>query len=193
MQQWTVRDVMTSQVLTVAADAGPAEVISLMTAHDVSALAVADDHDVVIGVLTRTDVLNSMSWSATPPPGGRPWRRRARPELTWHRATARQMMTAPPLTVGPEASLPAAGDLMRREGVKRLLVVDHRRRLLGVVAAADLLTALRRTDEPGVRGASEALMSGTGEGAVTASRPRGELPNPWWPAQRRSRVPSSVH
>src|SRR5690242_9263810 len=44
----------------VAADAPATEVITMPTAHDVSALAVVSEFDVVIGVLTRTDVLQAL-------------------------------------------------------------------------------------------------------------------------------------
>ncbi|MBG0564787.1 CBS domain-containing protein [Actinoplanes aureus] len=147
MQHWTVRDVMTNQMLTVAADARPAEVITVITTHDVSALAVVDAFDMVIGVLTRTDVLNAMVWREEPRRGLLARWRRAEPEFGWGRATADQMMSTPAVTVAPGATLAQAGRKMRRAGVKRLLVVDHRQRLLGVVAAADLLKVFGRSDD----------------------------------------------
>jgi len=146
VQQWKVRDVMTTEVLTVDYDTPPAEVVETMTRHDVSALAVADAYDSVLGIITRTDVLNAIE--VRPPdrqPRGR-WRRPAvTPALT--ATSAGQMMSAPAMTVAPDATLAQAGRLMRERGVNRLLVTGADRRLLGVVTAADLLKVYERSDE----------------------------------------------
>jgi CBS domain-containing protein len=45
MQQWTVRDVMTAEVITVDYDTPPADVVTTMTTYDISALAVVDDYE----------------------------------------------------------------------------------------------------------------------------------------------------
>jgi CBS domain-containing protein len=147
MQQWTVRDVMTNQVLTVSADARPAEVIAMITTHDVSALAVVDRFDAVIGVLTRTDVLKSMTFGEQGPRGRLARWRSAPPEIGWHATSAREMMTAPPVTIAPDATIAQAGRRMHRSRVNRLLVTDHRRHLVGIIAAADLLKVFGRSDE----------------------------------------------
>jgi len=175
MQQWTVRDVMTNQVLTVSADARPDEVIAMITAHDVSALAVVDDFDAVIGVLTRTDVLKSMSFGPERSRGRLTRWRAPPPEIGGHRPSARQMMPAPAVTVAPDATTAQAGRRMHRAGVKRLLVTDHRRHLLGIVAAADLLKVFGRSDETlaaDVRAllaplAADAVRIGVSAGVVT--------------------------
>jgi CBS domain-containing protein len=155
---------MTDQVLTVAVSAGPEEVVRRLTTHDVSALAVVDEFDVVIGVLTRTDVLESLTWREEQPRRRLPWRREL-PEVGWQRTTAREMMTAPAVTIGPEVTPAQAGRLMHRAGVNRLLVTDHRRHLLGIIAAADLLKIFGRSDE-NVRADVEAALRPVTAGAV---------------------------
>jgi hypothetical protein len=55
-------------------------------------------------------------------------------------------MSAPPLTIGPDASLPAAARLMYRRNVGRLLVVDDNGRLRGIVTRSDLLKVHARLD-----------------------------------------------
>jgi CBS-domain-containing membrane protein len=150
MRAPNVRDVMTNEVLIVPADAEPAEVVSRLTAHDVSALAVVDTFDVVIGVVSRSDVLKSMTWpqpqSQRPGPLARLWGR-PRPGVAWRRTTAREMMSAPAMTIGPDETTAQAARRMHRAGVKRLLVTDRRRRLLGIVTAADLIKIHGRTDD----------------------------------------------
>jgi CBS-domain-containing membrane protein len=146
MHQPKVHDVMTNEVLTMAAAAHPAELVKIMTAQDVSALAIADRFDQVTGVVTRSDILKALVWRQ-PKRRGLPFRRGRKASLTWRHQTAREIMSAPAVTVAPDESLGHAGRLMHHAGVKRLLVVDHRRHLLGIVAAADLLKVFARSDE----------------------------------------------
>lgn len=158
MRPWKVRDVMTSEVLTVDYDTALAEVVNTLTAYDVSAVAVVDEYDSVLGVVTRTDVLSSLRIRSASPAPRLPWRR---PALTptWTAHSAGQMMSAPAMTVEPDATLAEAGRLMRRRSVDRLLVVGHDRRLLGIVSAADLLKPHHRPDDEIRAGARRALAS----------------------------------
>ncbi len=53
----------------------------------------------------------------------------------------RERMTPSPITVAPDASVTAALRLMRESKVRRLPVVDHHGRLVGIVSDKDLLHA----------------------------------------------------
>jgi len=146
VQQWKVRDVMTTEVLTVDYETPPARVIETMARYDVSALAVADAYDSVLGIITRTDVLNAIDVRH---PDQRPRKRWRRPVVTpaFIARSAGEMMSAPAMTVTPDVTLAQAGRLMREHRVNRLLVTGPDRRLLGVVTAADLLKVYERSDE----------------------------------------------
>ncbi len=52
-----------------------------------------------------------------------------------------ERMTRPAITIRPEASMPDALDLMRKEHIRRLPVVNKRGDLVGIVTEADLLKA----------------------------------------------------
>ncbi|BCJ49780.1 hypothetical protein Asp14428_12550 [Actinoplanes sp. NBRC 14428] len=175
MRQGKVRDVMTGEVLTIAGDATPTEVVTLMTAYDVSALAVVDEFDVVLGVVTRTDVLRALR------------HRPAAPGLTWRRTTARRMMSAPALTVAPGATPAEAAAAMTGAGVKRLLVVDHRRRMLGIVAATDLLKVFARENVTAGAPAPEAATPAA-EPTPAPSGPRRPSLDAWWIGRRHRRT-----
>ncbi|WP_326638802.1 CBS domain-containing protein [Nonomuraea fuscirosea] len=56
-------------------------------------------------------------------------------------------MTTPAVTVSPKASAVAAARLMDGHGVKRLAVVDHDGRLVGIVSRRDLVKLFLRGDE----------------------------------------------
>jgi CBS-domain-containing membrane protein len=55
-------------------------------------------------------------------------------------------MTAPAVTIGPDASVAEAARLLHRHGIKRLPVVDPAGPLLGIVSRADLLKVFLRSD-----------------------------------------------
>ena len=52
-----------------------------------------------------------------------------------------ERMSKPVITVRPETSMPEALDMMRKEHIRRLPVVNHRGELVGIVTETDLLKA----------------------------------------------------
>ena len=55
-------------------------------------------------------------------------------------------MTSPAITIGPDATIPAAARLMNTHHIRRLPVVDKDRKLIGVVSRRDLLSVFLRPD-----------------------------------------------
>jgi CBS domain-containing protein len=145
MTKWRVQDVMISDVITASADARIADLVTLLTERQISAVPIVDDFGTVLGVVSWADLhpLIEISAPADPP---RWWQRRAAPRLSWPQGTAAGVMTGPPLTIGADASLPAAARLMHRHGVGRLLVTDTERGLRGIVSRSDLFKVHDRLD-----------------------------------------------
>lgn len=146
MQEIAVRDVMTAPALTVHADAGFKQVVELISRHRVSALPVVDEHGRPLGVVSEADLLVKEEGADE---RGRllelPRRRRQRAKA--RAATARELMTAPALTVAPDVTLPEAARRMREARVKRLVVVDEEGRVVGVVSRVDVLRVFLRPDD----------------------------------------------
>src|SRR5215472_17557263 len=70
------------------------------------------------------------------PTGGRgPATRKERGKASG--TTARELMSSPPVTIGPEANVRKAAKLMHERRIKRLPVVDGDGRLLGVISRSD--------------------------------------------------------
>jgi hypothetical protein len=74
------------------------------------------------------------------------WRGLVPPSVQWPEGTAVEVMSAPALTIGADASLPAAARVMYRYGAGRLLVVDRDNGLRGIVTRSDLLKVYARLD-----------------------------------------------
>lgn len=147
MPQWRVGDVMTSEVITAPDDASVAQIVTLLTDRQISAVPIIDRFDVVLGLVSWTDLFKKIEIGAPDgAPRARRWRRWVPSPVHWPDGTAVEVMSGPPLTIGADASLPAAARLMYRADVGRLLVVGDDRRLRGIVTRSDLFKIHARLD-----------------------------------------------
>lgn len=131
-----VKDVMTTGVIAARAGACYADLARLLHEYRVSGFPVVDGEGVVVGVVSESDLLACQATA-------RPHRKHADPA----RLTAADLMSWPPVTVGPDETVRHAARLMYSRKLRRLPVVDHRGRLIGIVTRADLLSAFTRPDE----------------------------------------------
>ncbi|MGW3989196.1 CBS domain-containing protein [Streptomyces sp. NPDC004830] len=143
---YTVSDVMTRTVVALAAGAAFKEIVRTMEGRRISALPVVDTGNRVIGVVSEADLLRKEEFRDSAPDRGP----RARPPAGLDKAravTAADLMTAPAVTVHPDATLGTAARVMARRKVKRLPVVDDDGVLRGIVSRSDLLRVFLRPDE----------------------------------------------
>jgi len=142
-----VSDVMTTSVVTVDRITSYQEIDRLLTQHRISGVPVLMMGRHVAGVVTEADLLAAEDETARQArmagTMGRRWRLRKQPHVS---LTAGALMTSPAITIGPDATIPAAARLMNTHHVRRLPVVDEDGKLLGVVSRRDLLTVFLRPD-----------------------------------------------
>ena len=131
-----VKDVMTTRVIAVQADATYADLAAMLREHRVSGFPVVDGDGVVVGVVSESDLLARQE---------APGLRRKRPSTA--QLTAADLMSWPPATIGPDETVRHAARLMYAHKLRRLPVVDQRGRLVGLVTRADLLSAFTRPDD----------------------------------------------
>jgi CBS domain-containing protein len=142
-----VGDVMTTEVVTVTEDVPFKELAGIMVERGVSALPVLDHQGRVAGVVSETDLLRKEEYQEDPE-AKRP------PRWRHHDAKARaagvaagDVMTSPPVTITPEASIVAAARALDRHHVRRLVVTSADGWLAGIVTPSDLLRVYLRSDE----------------------------------------------
>lgn len=143
--RWRVRDVMSTDVVTVGKTTSYKEVARLMTEHKVNALPVVTQSGHMVGVVSEADVLRKEERrSRRPVPGlsAHAGRERAKAEAR----TAAELMTAPVITTHPDASLASAARLMNDHHIRRLPVLDASGALIGIVSRRDLLRVFLRPD-----------------------------------------------
>ncbi|MET9346352.1 CBS domain-containing protein [Streptomyces termitum] len=143
---FTVADVMTQKVVAVRPDTPFKEIVAAMGRWKVTALPVLEGEGRVVGVVSEADLLLKQEFHDHRLGMVEQLRRRdATAKAGSDRAA--ELMTAPAVTVRPDASLPRAARLMATRRVKRLPVVDADGVIRGIVSRSDLLKVFLRPDE----------------------------------------------
>jgi CBS domain-containing protein len=143
-----VRDVMSENVFTVT-PAMPLKVVATrMLEYGVSGMPVVDDDEMVVGVVSETDVLYKER-TAPDRKGVVDWLvhyAEDPPLAKLDARTAGDAMTTPAVTIQSGRSIADAATLMIDLRIDRLPVVDSGH-LVGIVTRADLVRAFIRSDE----------------------------------------------
>lgn len=140
-----LKDLMTTDVITIGPDASLKEAARRMIEARVSGLPVTDNSGALIGVITEADFVKEEA--------GRRAGQRAR-LLRWLHPEPKSdserlvgdVMTGTVLTLTGDSDHADAARLMDREGIKRVPVVDEHGALIGVVSRTDILKAFTRPD-----------------------------------------------
>ncbi len=122
--------------------------VRLIEENRVSAIPIVDQQGIPIGIVSESDLLfkeqrhelESERDLVHP-------RRRQQQRAKAAGNVASELMTSPPLTVTTGASLTEAARLMQERNVRRLVVVDERGKIAGIVSRSDLLQVFLRTDD----------------------------------------------
>ena len=143
------KSVMAKNVVTVSPDTTVAETARRMLAHDVSAVPVVDTGDRPLGLISEGDLMRHFGtqfqskraqWLRLLAEGetlSPEFLASIRPD----RHNARDIMHAPIISAGEEASLAELADLMLRHGIKRVPILRDGV-LVGVVSRADVVRAV---------------------------------------------------
>jgi len=122
-----VRDLMHREVQTVRIDDLLPDVVDALADQHITAVAVVDEHHRIIGVVSTADVLTAQAESITDPEA-------------WQEMTVEELMTSPPLVIGPEASITEVAQQLLYADVHRLFVVEDGV-LVGVISQTDIVRA----------------------------------------------------
>ncbi|MFZ3492979.1 CBS domain-containing protein [Streptomyces sp. 5.8] len=146
-----VRDVMTRTVVSVTPLAEFKEIVAVMKQWRVTAVPVIEGGGEgnraarVIGVVSEADLLPKEEFRDHDA-GLIEQMRRLGDTLKAGSTLAKDLMTAPAVTVRPDTTLAQAARLMAERNIKRLLVVDPAGTLQGIVSRTDLLKVFLRPD-----------------------------------------------
>jgi CBS domain-containing protein len=156
----TVKDVMSTHVIAVRDIATFKEIATTLHEQRVSAFPVIDEDNKVTGVVSEADLLAKEALEGTVP--------RTLQSLTQQNVrrrvnavTAADLMTKPPVTIGPDESVTHAARLMFDRRVKRLPVTRDDGTLIGIVTRSDVLSVYSRSDADIQHQVTQNLILGT--------------------------------
>lgn len=144
----TVADVMTTRV-HVASPMTPFKLlVRLIEENKVSAIPIVDQHGVPVGVVSESDLLfkervaelESTSDLLHP-------RRHSRELAKAEGMVASDVMSSPAITIASTSRLIDAARLLQERKVRRLVVVDERGKIAGILSRSDVLQVFLRSDE----------------------------------------------
>ncbi len=141
----TVKDVMSTHVIAVRESAPYKDMAAMLHEQRVSAFPVIDEDNKVIGVVSEADLLTKEAFDGSTP-GALEGMLRRREQARASAVTAAELMTKPPVTIGPDAPVTEAARLMYSRRVKRLPVTSDDGTLIGIVSRADVLSVYSRPD-----------------------------------------------
>src|SRR5690606_18362360 len=134
-----IRDLMTTDVMTIPADASLKEAARRMVEAGVSGLPVLDDEGLLVGIITESDFVKVEA-------DRRGSGRRAgmlrfldrHQDVPSQERTVGDVMTTKVVSIGPDVDHAEAARVMQQEGVKRLPITeaDH---LVGLVSRSDVM------------------------------------------------------
>ncbi len=117
-----VADVMSRSVIVVDPQAPIRQVAEMMAKKGLSEILIAEDGR-LIGIVTERDLV------------ARVLAKGLDPELT----VVKDVMSSPVISIRPDASIYEAIRLMRSKAIKRLVVLNHGGKIVGVITQSDII------------------------------------------------------
>lgn len=164
MIELKARDVMTREVTTVREDSSLEELIHLLRVSHFSGIPVVDGEGKAVGLVSETDILRALAYTVGPPGSGefatnlQKGKRRisallldaaSRQDMaTGHllrdlvRRPVHDLMTPMVHGCSPEATITEVCDMMVWKEIRRVIVLDADRKVVGVISSIDLISRL---------------------------------------------------
>jgi CBS domain-containing protein len=121
--------------------------VRLIEENRVSAIPIVDEQGVPIGIVSESDLLLKERRRELSSEDLLHLQKRRHARAKSEGTVAWEVMTAPVVTIVLDTSLSQAARLMEERDIRRLVVVDQRGRIAGIVSRSDLLKVFLRTDK----------------------------------------------
>ena len=140
-----VKDVMTTDVITVEKFEKVLVVADILAARNISGIPVVDKQGKVIGIITQADILSVVGVrkehtfkDLLKHMLGEPFPDRRMGDIVG------DVMTSSVLTTSPQTNIAEVVRIMDEKKIRRLPVVDDQSKLIGIISRADILKAVLR-------------------------------------------------
>lgn len=136
-------EIMSSPVKTIRPDCSMAEAAHLLVSHRISGIPVVSDDDQLLGIVTEADFLRAIGVPAHHPT-----------HSLWHTLESMfthhfeiketdgcvaDLMVTDVITVTADQSLHEVLEVMKKNKIKRVIVYDKSRRVVGMITRSDLV------------------------------------------------------
>ena len=132
-----IRDLMRKNPYTVAESASIQDTARIMNDKKVSSLVILDENNNPVGLVTERDLVRKVCIN----------------DLPTNRVTNREIMSSPLITIDSESSATTATDLMLKNKVRHLLVIDNESKdnnqPIGIITPLDLVKYEEDTHDEG--------------------------------------------
>lgn len=145
-----VKDIMTTQVITVTTEDTVEKCANLLMEHKFSGLPVLDLEENLVGIVTEGDLIRRASRIKAPPAlallGGLIYLGNPKKFIDEIKRAmsqkAGELMSKKVITVRPDDTIEHAATLMMDKKIKRLPVVNEEGKLVGIVSRRDIMAYL---------------------------------------------------
>jgi len=141
-----VRDLMRKNPYTVAESASIQDTARIMNDKKVSSLVILDEDNNPVGLVTERDLVRKVCIN----------------DLPTNRVTNKEIMSSPLITIDSESSASTATDLMLKNNVRHLLVVNNESKgssqPIGIITPLDLVKYEEDTRDEGRKDVLEMIL-----------------------------------
>lgn len=141
-----VRDLMRKNPYTVAESASIQDTARIMNDKKVSSLVILDEDNNPVGLVTERDLVRKVCIN----------------DLPTNRVSNKEIMSSPLITIGSESSATTATDLMLKNNVRHLLVIDNESKdnnqPIGIITPLDLVRYEEFTRDEGRKDVLEMIL-----------------------------------
>ncbi len=149
-----IKDIMTSQVITVSENDTVEKCANLLITHDLSGLPVVDENMKVIGMVTEGDLIRRASRIKGPAAlevlGGIFYLESPTKFMDDLKRSmgnfAKDIMSKDVITVTPNMLISEAATLLVQNKIKRLPVINEEGNLIGIISRKDIMNHLFKAD-----------------------------------------------
>ena len=122
-----VKDIMSKEVVTLQKESSVKKSMILMTKYDFSSIVIKEDKK-PIGIITEKDVMKRVFLK----------------DLDPGKTKLQEVMTKSLKTASPNTSILKASNKLKQHHIKKLIVVDRKGNLVGILSQTDIIESMNR-------------------------------------------------